>query len=58
MVIDGGHSQLVVITDNIILSCQVKYILEGQIVKRCSSFDNLEMLLAVGGKLPSINTCK
>jgi hypothetical protein len=37
----GEHSQLAVITDNIILSCQVKYILQGQIVKRCSSFDTV-----------------
>ena len=37
--IHGTHSQLDVITDNIILDCQVKYILQGGNVKRCSSFD-------------------
>ncbi len=36
--------------DNIILSCQVKYILQGGIVKRCSSFDILSLPLVIDGE--------
>jgi hypothetical protein len=35
----GEHYQLGVITDNIILDCQVKSISQGVDVKQCSSFD-------------------
>ena len=37
--IDGEHSQVGVITDNIILNRQVKHILRGGNVKQCPSFD-------------------
>jgi hypothetical protein len=40
LVMYGEHSQLGVIADNIILNCQVKYILQGGDVKQCWSFDN------------------
>jgi len=37
--IDGEHSQIGVITDNIILNRQVKYILHGGNVKQYPSFE-------------------
>ena len=41
MVIDGEHSQFSEITDNIMLSCQIKYILHSGDLKECPSFDIL-----------------
>jgi len=55
----GEHYQFGEITDNIMLSCQVKYILQSDAVKECPSFDIYVYLLSadfVIGRRSSISS--